>query len=53
VAPVVSWDARLMANIEDERQSDVVGNLWEEDGAVVLARLEGRYAGAATTSSRL
>ena len=35
---VVTWDARVLTDPADHRQSHVVGNAWEEDAAEVLLR---------------
>ncbi len=35
---VVTWDARVLTDPHDRRQTRIVGNAWEEDAAEVLAR---------------
>jgi hypothetical protein len=35
---VVTWDARVLTDSTDHRQSHVIGNAWEEDAAKVLLR---------------
>jgi hypothetical protein len=46
----VTWDARVLLDVRDVRQTGVVGNAWEEDLASVIARsrtsTQGARAGA-------
>jgi hypothetical protein len=43
---VVTWDARVLFDVQDVRQVAVAGNAWEEDLAVVVARRSASPQGA-------
>jgi MoaA/NifB/PqqE/SkfB family radical SAM enzyme len=43
---VVTWDARVLFDVQDVRQVAVAGNAWEEDVAVVVARRSASPQGA-------